>query len=281
MLEASLTESVRHWPAHLELGYGLVEGRTVPVHRRHHGPLRVQRALYPEGDRICQQILLHPPGGMAGGDRLRLDIALESGCHVQVTTPGAGKWYRSGGQQSGTTACLRVAEGACLEWLPQETIVFDGAGVRQELSVHLEGDARFCGWEIQVLGRTASRETFATGRLEQSWEILRDGRTLAWEEGELSGDDPLLSTAPGWNAAVVTGTFWMCGPEITDTLLEEIRALAPREGMGGLTRLPGLAVGRVLCREARHAREYFSDLWRLVRPHYAGIAAVPPRIWST
>ncbi|MEN9354230.1 MAG: urease accessory protein UreD 2 [Fibrobacterota bacterium] len=281
MLEASLTESVRHWPAHLELGYGLVEGRTVPVHRRHHGPLRVQRALYPEGDRICQQILLHPPGGMAGGDRLRLDVDVEIGAQVQITTPGAGKWYRASGNESGTTVSLRVSEGACLEWLPQETIVFDGAQVCQDLSVSLEGDAVFCGWEIQMLGRSACQETFSHGRLEQSWSFELDGRLLAWESGELEGGETLLEVAPGWAGECITGTFWLAGVAIPDSLFESAQGLRPSQGQGGITRLPGLSVARVLCQDIRAARSYFLALWQLLRPHYAGRAAVPPRIWST
>lgn len=277
----TLTESVRDWPAHLELGFSCRAGSTIATHRRHRGPYRVQRSLHPEGPAVCQQILLHPPGGVAGGDRLRLDLRAEQETHVQITTPGAGKWYRSGGQVSGVEATIRAESGATVEWLPQETIVFDGADVRQNLSIRLESDALFLGWEILALGRSASGERFLSGSLEQGWEILRDGKPVAWEAGELRGGDPLLRAAPGWDGALATGTFWACSTGLSPDDSRDASVLHPERGIGASTPLPGLLVARFLGPDPGSGRDYFERLWRLLRPRLCGRDAVPPRIWRT
>jgi hypothetical protein len=118
------------WQARLTLGFERRGERTLLAHCEHHGPLRVQKALYPEGPAVCQAIVLHPPGGIAGGDRLEIVLAAGPGAHAQLTTPGAGKWYRSGGRRARQSLHVRVDEQAIVEWLPQETIVFDGAEAR-------------------------------------------------------------------------------------------------------------------------------------------------------
>jgi urease accessory protein len=129
------------WQAELRLEFGLCGARTVLEGNRHRGPLRVQKALYPEGEGVCQAIVLHPPSGIAGGDRLSLTAHLGPGAHAQLTTPGAGKWYRSAGLEASQTLDFTLAAGAALEWLPQETIVFDGARARMGATVALAADA--------------------------------------------------------------------------------------------------------------------------------------------
>jgi urease accessory protein len=121
--------------------------------------------LYPEGDAVCQAIVLHPPSGIAGGDHLAISAEVGAGAHAQLTTPGAGKWYRSGGAEASQCIELSVAEGAMLEWLPQETIVFDGAQARMETRVSLAADSNYIGWDILCLGRAASGERFEHGKI--------------------------------------------------------------------------------------------------------------------
>ena len=123
------------WSARLELGFRADDRGTRLAHRAHHGPLVVQKPLYPEGDSVCHVIVVHPPGGIAGGDELRIDLEVGAGASALVTTPGAAKWYRSAGPVARQSVALRV-EG-CLEWLPQEAIVFDGARASSSLEVDL------------------------------------------------------------------------------------------------------------------------------------------------
>ena len=152
------------WEAHLELEFRREAARTVLSTRRHTGPLRVQKALYPEGADVCQAIVVHPPGGIVGGDSLAIDVDVGTGAHAQLTTPGATKWYRSAGSVARAETALRVAAGAVLEWLPQEAMLFDGARASIALRVDLAPGARFIGWDVICLGRTASGERFDVGR---------------------------------------------------------------------------------------------------------------------
>src|SRR5688572_28176453 len=149
---------VRSWRAELALGYERRGMRTVLASRRHDGPLVVQKPLYPEGDAVCHTILVHPPGGIAGGDELVIDVDAGAAAHVLLTTPAAAKWYRTSGPEASQQASVRAGPGACVEWLPQETILYDGSRTRIDTTVALAADATFIGWDIVCLGRTAHGE---------------------------------------------------------------------------------------------------------------------------
>src|SRR5262245_45979258 len=139
------------WQAELRLGFTSEGGRTVLRERRSEGPLVVQKPLYPEGETICHAIVVHPPGGIAGGDRLSLHARCDKDAQALLTTPGAGKWYRSAGPWAEQQLAFDVA--GSVEWLPRETIVFDGALASFQTNVSLDGNASFIGWEIVCLGR--------------------------------------------------------------------------------------------------------------------------------
>jgi urease accessory protein len=159
--DAAREEAARPgWQARLSLGFERRAETTALVQREHYGPLRVQKALYPEGAAVCDTIVLHPPGGIAGGDRLEISVAAAPHAHALLTTPGAGKWYRSGGRPAQQSLTVRVAREAVVEWLPQETIVFDGADAAMHSRIELAAGGVFCGWEILCLGRTAAGERF-------------------------------------------------------------------------------------------------------------------------
>ena len=269
------------WHARLALEFARVGPRTVLARREHVGPLVVQKPLYPEGESVCQCIVVHPPGGIAGGDRLELDVAANAGTHVQLTTPGAAKWYRSGGARAEQRILFRVGTGAVLEWLPQGTIVFDEADATSELGVHLEGDAAFIGWDVVCLGRTASSEQFTAGRWRQRVDVERDGALIWSERMVLTGNSPWLDSPAGLNGAPVFGTFVAVSATFDDSTLHACRALAPVQGDGAVTRLPGAFVARYRGPSSESAHGWFTALWRVVRPHVAGRAAVIPRIWHT
>ncbi|AZE15105.1 Urease accessory protein UreD [Pseudomonas chlororaphis subsp. aureofaciens] len=266
------------WHAELELGYARFGDSTRPVQRRHKGPLRVQKHLYAEGPEVCQHIIVHPPGGIAGGDRLQIRASVERDAWAQLTSPGAAKWYRATGPAY-QTLDLSVAAGATLEWLPQETIVFSAAQAELSTRIELQGDAQLFYWDMVALGRPASDERFDLGHFQSHLDIRRDGQLLWHERQRIVGGDGLLDSPIGLDGQPVFATLLATG-EIDSSLLERCRAL-PHAVRGDLTQLPGLLVARCLASEALLARAWLIDLWRLLRPALLGREALPPRIWST
>lgn len=273
------------WQAELHLGFASTGARTVLRENRHYGPLRVQKALYPEGDAVCQAIILHPPSGIAGGDHLAIKVAVDSEAHAQLTTPGAGKWYRSGGTDASQQVTLNVGPGATLEWLPQESIVFDGAVASMDTRVSLAADSRYLGWDILCLGRAAAGERFTHGRFDLHCRIDRDGKPLWIERGGLTGSDAMLASPAGWAGATVCGTLLCSFPELPQqatALLEALRAIAPADGAThALTAPPGLLIARYLGNSSEAARLWFAELWKILRPACCARPAVIPRIWNT
>ncbi|MEB0046490.1 MULTISPECIES: urease accessory protein UreD [unclassified Pseudomonas] len=266
------------WHAELELGYARFGDSTRPIQRRHKGPLRVQKHLYAEGSEVCQHIIIHPPGGIAGGDRLDITASVGADAWAQITSPGAAKWYRAA-SPAYQHLDLKVAAGATLEWLPQETIIFSAAQAEISTTIDLEGDARVFYWDVVALGRPASGERFERGHFQAQLDIRRDGQLLWHERQRIVGGDGLLDSPIGLDGQPVFATLLVTG-EIADDLLEQCRSL-PHHVRGDLTQLPGLLVARCLASEALLARGWLIDLWRLLRPALLGKDAVPPRIWST
>jgi len=280
----------RRWEARLALHYEMREQRTVLVHRAHAGPLRVQRDLYPEGPHTCHNIIVHPPGGIATGDTLDLRVSLSDQTSTLLTTPGAGKWYRNsdfeggGGIVSQATQTLQfsVGPGAQLEWLPQETILFDGAVADMTTSVHLSQGACYLGWEILCFGRTASGERFKTGLLRARTEIKTEQGALWREQGLLQAGDPLFQSPAGLAGRSVSATLLAAGRDTPDEILAACRAVEPGEdALAGMTRMPSLLIARWLGNSSEQARWYFQDLWKTLRPALTGREAQTPRIWAT
>ena len=284
-LPVSQPASASTWNAELVLGFARAGDRTVLRENRHRGPLRVQKALYPEGDAVCQAIVLHPPSGIAGGDHLVISADVASGAHAQLTTPGAGKWYRSGGAEASQCIDFTVGEGATLEWLPQETIVFDGAKARMETHVSLAADSRYIGWDILCLGRAASGERFEKGEISLFFRVDRDGRPIWLERGQVAGNDTMLDSPAGWAGHSVCGTLLCSFPELPQqaaALLEALRAIAPADAaQHGITVLAGVLIARYLGGNSEAARLWFAQLWTILRPACCGRPAVIPRIWNT
>lgn len=273
----------RAWKASIQMQVDAPEGRSRLRDCEHLGPLRIQKVLYPQGERIAQLLLLHPPGGIAGGDQLAIRLGVEKQAHALLTTPGAGKWYKSGGDIARQDVVLQVADGAALEWFPQEAIVFDQAVAEQTLTVDCSGDARCCGWDIVVLGRQARNERFMAGRWSQRIEIRRDGHLQWLERSRIAGDDELLKSVVGWKGHHVSGLMWATGFTPDEALIEQCRACADQSDVIlGVTALPdGPLLVRALGSSAEQVREALTRAWSLLRPALFGIAAQPPRIWST
>lgn len=283
------TPPIKSWPAAIELGLRASDIRTDLVRISHKGPLRVQRPFYPEGD-CCHVYLLHPPGGMVAGDTLRVAVTLDSGAQALLTTPSAGKVYRS--DLAKTAQCQGVsaelADGACLEWLPQETIVFEGA--EAELSNHfaLQGSAQLCAWDIVVLGRRASGEGFARGRCRQKIEISRDGKPLLVERTEWLGGSAMLEAPWGMGGASVSGSFFVtmsCDQAMMDNLRDGLAELAVQRNWlaaeWGLSQKRDIFIARYMGNSPEQCRKGFAWLWAQLRPAFNSRKACQPRIWNT
>jgi len=260
------------WKASLDLGFERRGDRTVLATRRHDGPLVVQKPLYPEGGEVCHAIVVHPPAGMAGGDELELRAKAAAGAHALLTTPGAGKWYRSAGPRAAQR--LRFDVAGALEWLPQETIVFRGARAQLDTEVRLQAEARYLGWEILCLGRTGSGETFERGEMRLSTRVLRDGKLLWLERGRIEGGGALLDSPAGLQGRTVCATLIAAGAGF------DLAACRGVEGIA-VTQLPGVLVARYLGDSSEQAKRLFALLWAVLRPALFGREAAEPRIWRT
>jgi urease accessory protein len=277
----------RHWFAQLDLQLERRGAKSVLSHVRHQGPLRVQRPFYPEENGCCHVYLLHPPGGMVLGDLLQINIAAAPGATGLITTPSAGKIYRAQGFQEVQRQEVHIssASGSCIEWLPQETIVFNGANGRLRTRLELQGDARTCVWDVVCLGRPASDEVFTEGRCEQILEIYRDDRPLLIERNRFDGGDERMQARWGLHNAPVAGTFLATlkpTRDRVDALVEALEALAPApDHQWGLTQKGELFIARYLGQSTRLCRAGFEYVWRELRMDLTGAQAVAPRIWNT
>jgi urease accessory protein len=270
---------VSSWKARLSLGFSYLENRTVLSERSHDGPLVVQKPLYPEGPGVCHAIVVHPPGGIAGGDELNLEVQAKENTFALLTTPGATKWYRSAGAWAKQSLAFGVR--GLLEWLPQETIVFDGALAQASCEVNLAADAGLIGWDIVCLGRTGSGERFRRGSYRSSIRIRREGRLLWLERARIDGGGRLLESPAGLGGSPVFGTLFASSLNLNQEILNETRKPKPESGRGAVTLLPGILLARYLGDSSEAARRYFSALWRILRPRLTGLEAIEPRIWQT
>lgn len=269
------------WAAELRLGFRARDRKTLLAERLHRGPLRVQRPFYPEGPGVCHAYLLHPPGGVVGGDELRIRVGVAAGAHALVTTPAAGKFYRSAARAGRLDQHLEVAADATLEWLPQETIAYAGTRAEMITRVEVAPGGRFIGWEALCLGRPVGGAPFATGTLQQRFEILRGGRPLWLERSRYEGGSPALSAAWGLQGHAVTATL-VCvgGPQ---GMCDAIRGLVEpgANECFAVTRLRDVTVCRYAGPTAEGARRCLIPAWWQMRWALLRRGPHTPRIWET
>ena len=270
------------WAARLDLAFERRAHGTVLAHVRHEGPLTVQRPLHPEGRDACHVVVVHPPGGVASGDTLDLDVDVRAGAHAVLTMPGAAKFYRCDEAPSRQRVALRVAAGAFVEWLPPETIVFDGASASATLDLEVARGGGAIAWDVVALGRRARGESFARGRWRQRLAVRRDGALVVDDALDLRGDDRWLRSRVGLAGASVVATMVAVGDALDDALLDACRQAVGDAPRIGLT-MPaaGLLVARVLADEAEHARNTFTAIWARLRRALAGLDPRPLRLWAT
>jgi urease accessory protein len=273
------------WRGSLALDYRAETGRTL-VHDRHDGPLRVLKSLYPEGG-ICHSVLVHPPGGIVGGDTLAIDVTLASGSHALVTTPGATRFYRSAGAAAEQSLRVRASSASRLEWLPLETIAYSGCEAENRISCMLEPGAEMIGWDVTALGLPESARPFEAGRFTQTIEL--PGRWL--EHGTLRAADRRLLDSPlGWAGRRVLATLWFAAgsalaAERRAALLDAARQVALnsdlRASTGATAPHDSVLVVRALADRVEPAMALLRLVWQAWRPLAWGLTATPPRVWST
>ncbi|WP_295761589.1 urease accessory protein UreD [Undibacterium sp.] len=283
--QSSAPIAIAPWQAKLRLGFSDDGGTTRLTERTHVGPLRVQKALYPEGGQICHAIIVHPPGGVVGGDQLEIALSVQANAHVLLATPGAAKWYKANGKISKQSVQMTVQQAASVEWLPQETIFFDAAHVQLSQTINLAKDASFIGCDILCFGRTASGESFHSGKISQHSTIRREGKLIWFEQGAVTGGSVAMTGLLGLGGNTVCATLLAAGKTVPAAVIaalrEEASALLAGAGSFGVTQLKAVIVVRYLGNASEMARALMLMAWRYLRPEIIGREAVALRIWNT
>lgn len=275
MLATQVTDNAyKGWQASLALQFRHTPEKTILHSARHVGPLTVQRPFYPE-DETCHLYLLHPPGGIVGGDTLDISVELAANSHALITMPGASKFYRSSGAQALLNQRFFMAENATLEWLPQDTIFFPGANARLRSVFHLHPSSSLLAWELLCLGRPVIGETFSHGTLDSRLEVWLDDQPLLVERQHLADGDLTPVAEHPW-----IGTL-LCYPA-NDALLDGVRErLTPLENFAGATLTDGLLSVRFLSHDNLICQQAMRDIWQYLRPFVTAKAPHAPRIWQT
>lgn len=273
------------WHAQLALDYCVEAGRTVARHT-HSGPLRILQSLYPEGDAICHNVLVHPPGGLVGGDTLDIAVQAQGGAHGLITTPGATRFYRSDGPPARQSTRLQLDPGARLEWLPLETICYNGCNAENHLSLDLAPGAELMGWDITALGLPHANQPFVLGSLRQ--HIALPGIWL--ERSTLDASDTRLLNSPaGMDGFRCMATlFFVSGTPLSrerrQMALDSVRAgisqhaLAPTAG--ATSPHAQVVVVRVLAPVVEPVMDLLRTLRNTWRAQLWAKAPSSPRIWS-
>lgn len=273
------------WPARLTLSAARDGANATRVHARHDGPLRLLKTLYPEGAGVAHAVLVHPPGGLVGGDRLDIHLDVQAGAHLLVTTPAATRFYRSNAGEAAQVVQASVGEGARLEWLPQETLAYPGCIARNEVRLDLAAGASLFASEVLGLGLPAAGQPFDIGRLLQHLEI--SGRWL--DRGWLDAADKALLDGPcGLAGRRVLGTLvYAQGGALADAeaLLTQSRVLLGEEARSGVTLLAGphgsVLLARVVGDEIETVTLALRRVRALWREQLWALPASDPRIWAT
>jgi len=257
-------------------------GRT-SLHFEHDGPLRVLQSLYPEGPAVCHNVLVHPPGGLVGGDTLDIQVSVGPHAHAFISTPGATRFYKSATEWATQHTQLTLAENTRLEWFPLEALAYPGCKGRNQLHLELAAGAQCMGWDITALGLPASGQPFDHGVLEQ--RLTWPGHWL--ERACIDATDTRLLQSPvGLNGQRCLGTFWLANGSPWAAgqlaqLLEAVQNHLPADmAIGATCPNPQLLVVRALAPVVEPVLHAFQGVWETLRPLAWGLAPQRPRIWG-
>lgn len=277
MNEAALNP--QNWEAFLKLELRAAEDKTRLVPIKRYGPLSVQRPFYPEKD-CCHVYLLHPPGGVVGGDKLELQLDIKNKARALFTTPGATKFYLSATDTARVNQQFNVGAAAQLEYLPMENIYFPGALVRSKTSLTVQPDSKFILWEKHCLGRPANREFFAKGELVSEIVLHQEQQLIFTEKQRINADE--INRASGLRGNPVMGSLLAYGDKLDASTIKSLRDITPQDGISGITQLlPELLIARYMGKSTQDINAYFIRLWQILRPALMQRDACHPRIWNT
>ncbi len=285
MSEPAVASPSPGWLGRISLQLALTDHGTQLRRSEHEGPLRILRVLRPEGPACPHVYLIHPPGGVVGGDRLETSVELLAGAQVLLTTPAAQKLYRSRGARAEITNLLRVRQGASVDWLPSETLAFSSAEARVVTRVELEPGASFLGWDITCYGMPARDEPFVAGRVSSRFELWRGASPLLIESFDLGADRGLLAAPYALRGEPVAASLYAVAGQraLDDEVVEQVRQAigTPARGWCSVSSLKDSLVVRALGPNVEVVRASLIAAWRTLRPIVLGRPPVTPRIWST
>lgn len=272
------------WHAELKLDYTAESQRTVARHA-HNGPLRILKSLYPEGDSICHNVLVHPPGGLVGGDTIDIQVSVAPGAHGLVSTPGATRFYKSGGHPALQQVVAHVADNARLEWLPLEAIAYNDCEATNRAVFNLAPSAELITWDVTALGLPSSEQSFTQGHFQQHLEI--PGVWL--ERGNVQGKDtrwlnsPLGLAGQKCFASLVFASGSPIAAQRVESALEAARAVmegSPLKLQAGITCAhPQVIVLRVMSPLVEPTMDLLKQVWATWRHALWQLPSEPPRIW--
>ncbi len=273
------------WIARLNLDYSLEAGRSV-ARFEHQGPLRILQSLYPEGDAVCHNVLVHPPSGLVGGDVLDMRVTVGRGAHGLVTTPGATRFYRSEAGLATQQVQVQLHDGARLEWLPLEALAYSGCDALNLARFELAPTAELMAWDLTALGLPHAQQPFERGTFRQHLEIpgvwLERG-TMAAEDERLM-NSPLGLAGQRCMATLVFAAGSGIAPDRAEAALEAARAAieaSPLRLQAGTTQAhPQVIVLRVLAPVVEPAMQLLRPVWAAWRQALWGLPGTLPRLWS-
>jgi urease accessory protein len=273
------------WHAQLNLNYRLEAARSVARHQ-HSGPLRILQSLYPEGDAVCHNVLVHPPGGLVGGDTLDIQIDVAPGAHGLITTPGATRFYRSNGAAALQDTRIHVAPDGRLEWLPSEAICYNQCQAENRLRFQLAPGAELMGWDVTAFGLPQAQQPYTQGHFCQHLEL--PGIWL--ERGRIDASDQRLLDSPLGLAGhrCMASIFFLTGSKLDNArraaALDVARQVIDQHALhpsAGATSPHGqVVVVRALAPLVEPAMDLMKQVWAAWRAHFWQMSATKPRIWA-
>ena len=284
-------DSFPGWQGHLQLTYRHNQGKTQAIQHQGTAPLKVQRSFYPEDEAICHNTILHTAGGMVGGDRIGIDIDLQPQSRAVITTAAAGKIYGTNGTLASQQIVQNISDNAYLEWVPQETIIFNHAIFHQHLRVNLAPTGSWLGWEINRFGRTARGERFTDGEWRSATEVHRQGKAVWIDRQMLNGDGmvdsphslarhPIIGSL-AWIGSGVSNLSTANFHDLSKDLVIEARSLFGGEPSKiGVTRLTEGLLCRYRGDSTAEVRQWFTAVWHLLRHSCFQSPPIHLRVWQ-
>lgn len=273
---ANCTNPNQGWRASLSLSFEKGPERTV-VRRRHTGPLTIQRPFFPENS-VAHVYMLHPPGGVVGGDLLTIEASVDEGASGLVTTPGATKFYRSKEASVSSFSQSLNVQGGSLEWFPQENIFFNGCTANLSTTINADANAAIALWDIQCFGRPAGGELFRTGSVTNKLKVLVENNLIFLDRLVINDKHP-LSQHTGLGAQPVTGTLLL--NKMTQDACDLVRNLLSGQSSFFVTLVDSLLILRYIGNSVEQSKQGFIQVWKQLRYSLNQRHPSVPRIWAT